>query len=121
MGGGGALAAAAARPSLQAALPIAPWTDATVRDGIAVPTMIITGTPDGLPIYHGITQPEKAYLELSDASPLFPLSPHTLLGKFAVVWLKRFVDNDIRYERFLCPGPSGPEIAVYRATCPMVT
>ena len=35
-----------------------------------------------------------------------------------VAWLKRFVDDDTRYEQFLCPGPSGSQIQEYRNTCP---
>jgi hypothetical protein len=39
----------------------------------------------------------------------------------AVAWLKRFVDNDTRYEPFICPGPTGTSVEDYRATCPMVS
>ena len=36
-----------------------------------------------------------------------------------VAWLKRFVDDDTRYEQFLCPGPRGLAIKEeYRNTCP---
>ena len=40
-------------------------------------------------------------------------------AKFAIVWLKRYVDNDTRYDQFRCPGP-GPDPAIeeYRDTCP---
>ena len=34
-------------------------------------------------------------------------------------WLKRFIDNDTRYEQFLCPPPRpGTLIEEYRDTCP---
>jgi hypothetical protein len=36
-----------------------------------------------------------------------------------VAWLKRFVDNDTRYDQFLCPGPSGLDVEDYRNTCPL--
>ena len=39
-------------------------------------------------------------------------------ARFMLVWLKRFVDNDARYEQFLCPNPSGTAISEYRSTCP---
>jgi hypothetical protein len=36
-----------------------------------------------------------------------------------IVWLKRYVDNDTRYEQFICPTPvPGPTIEEYRGTCP---
>jgi dienelactone hydrolase len=36
-----------------------------------------------------------------------------------VAWLKRFVDDDTRYDQFICPGPSGSSIEEYRSTCPI--
>ena len=35
-----------------------------------------------------------------------------------IVWLKRYVDNDTRYEQFLCPAPSDSTLSDSRATCP---
>jgi hypothetical protein len=36
-----------------------------------------------------------------------------------VAWLKRYVDDDTRYDQFLCPGPStGTQISDFRQTCP---
>jgi hypothetical protein len=61
---------------------------------------------------------EKAYLELNNASHLFPLSTNTTMAKSMVAWLKRWVDDDLRYEPFLCPAPSGLAIEEYRDTCP---
>ena len=40
------------------------------------------------------------------------------IAKYSISWLKRFVDNDTRYEQFLCPKPTGPAIEEYRDTCP---
>ncbi|NBE96733.1 alpha/beta hydrolase, partial [Nonomuraea sp. KC401] len=40
------------------------------------------------------------------------------MAKSMVSWLKRFVDEDTRYEQFLCPAPSGLAIEEYRDTCP---
>jgi hypothetical protein len=37
-----------------------------------------------------------------------------------ISWLKRFVDDDTRYDQFLCPGPSrGSDVEEYRSTCPL--
>ncbi len=129
MGGGGSLEAASDRPSLQAAVPLAPWNTDKSWSEIRVPTLIIGGESDSvapvsshsIPFYTSISQTEKAYLELNGASHFFPQSVNTLTGKLAVAWLKRFVDNDTRYEQFLCPGPTGTSVEDYRATCPMVS
>jgi len=127
MGGGGSLEAALDRPSLQAAIPIAPWNLTKSWSGIRVPTLIIGGESDSIapvsshsiPFYTTIpASAEKAYLELNNASHFFPQTVNTPTGRQMVAWLKRFVDNDTRYEQFLCPGPSGLAIEEYRNTCP---
>ncbi|RLP93066.1 alpha/beta hydrolase [Micromonospora sp. CV4] len=127
MGGGGSLEAASARPSLQAAVPLAPWNTDKSWTELRVPTLIIGGESDTVapvsshsePFYNSIpASAEKAYLELNGASHFFPQSVNTPTARQMVAWLKRFVDNDTRYEPFLCPGPSGLQIEEYRNTCP---
>ncbi|MCM0677058.1 alpha/beta hydrolase [Micromonospora phytophila] len=127
MGGGGSLEAAVARPSLQAAVPLAPWNSDKTWSDVRVPTLIIGGESDSIapvsshsePFYNSIpATSEKAYLELNSASHFFPQSVNTPTAKQMVAWLKRFVDDDTRYEPFLCPGPSGFSIEEYRNTCP---
>ncbi|MBU8861350.1 MULTISPECIES: dienelactone hydrolase family protein [unclassified Micromonospora] len=127
MGGGGSLEAAAARPSLQAAVPLAPWNLDKTWSEVRVPTLIIGGESDSvapvsthsIPFYNSIpASSEKAYLELNGASHFFPQTTNTPTAKQAVAWLKRFVDDDTRYEQFLCPGPTGSAIEEYRNTCP---
>jgi predicted dienelactone hydrolase len=127
MGGGGTLEAASDRPALQAAIPLAPWNTDKTWSELRVPTLIIGGESDSvasvsshsIPFYNSIpASAEKAYLELNNASHFFPQSTNTPTGRQMVAWLKRFVDNDTRYEQFLCPGPSGSAIDEYRNTCP---
>ncbi|SEF76313.1 Chlorophyllase enzyme [Nonomuraea solani] len=127
MGGGGSLEAANSRPSLQAAVPLAPWHTTKSWSGVRVPTMIIGGESDSVasvtthsePFYQSIpSSSEKAYLELNNASHFFPQTTNTTMAKSMVSWLKRFVDDDVRYEPFLCPPPSGLAIEEYRHTCP---
>ncbi|SCG34314.1 alpha/beta hydrolase family protein [Micromonospora humi] len=127
MGGGGSLEAAAARPSLQAAVPLAPWNLDKTWSGVRVPTLIVGGESDSIapvathsvPFYTSIpASSEKAYLELNGASHFFPQTVNTPTARQTVAWLKRFVDDDTRYEQFLCPGPSGSAIEEYRNTCP---
>lgn len=127
MGGGGSLEAANDRPSLQAAVPLAPWNLTKSWSGVRVPTMIIGGENDSVasvtthsqPFYESIpASSEKAYMELNGASHFFPQTTNTPTGKYMVAWLKRFVDDDTRYERFLCPAPRRSDIEEYRDTCP---
>lgn len=127
MGGGGTLEAANDRPSLQAAVPIAPWNLTKSWSGVRVPTMIIGGQADAVapvathsqPFYTSIpASSEKAYLELAGASHFFPQTTNTTMAKSMVAWLKRWVDDDTRYDPFLCPAPRGIAISEYRDTCP---
>jgi predicted dienelactone hydrolase len=128
MGGGGTLEAARDRPSLQAAVPLAPWNLDKSWTDVRVPTLIVGGESDtiapvashSIPFYNTIpSSSEKAYLELNNASHFFPQTVNTLTGRLAVAWLKRFVDNDTRYDQFICPGPTGSSVSDYRNTCPL--
>jgi len=130
MGGGGTLSAANSRPSLQAAIPLAPWHTTKNWSGVQVPTLIIGGESDTVapvaqhsePFYTSIpATTEKAYLELNNAQHGFPTSPNVPQSRMMISWLKAFVDNDARYLQFLCPGPT-PDNSVtqdYRNTCPL--
>ncbi|MEV6632865.1 hypothetical protein AB0M54_19170 [Actinoplanes sp. NPDC051470] len=128
MGGGGSLEAARSRPSLQAAVPLAPWNGTKSWSTLRVPTAIIGGESNtvapvashAIPFYNSIpASAEKSYVELNNASHFFPQSVNTPTAKHAVAWLKRFVDDDTRYDQFICPGPSGTAISDYRSTCPL--
>ena len=127
MGGGGTLEAATDRPSLQAAIPLQPWHTVKSWPNVQVPTMVIGAENDTTapvashaePFYGSIpATSEKAYLELDNADHRVATASNTTLAKFVIVWLKRYVDNDTRYEQFICPPPAGPTIEEYRHTCP---
>lgn len=130
MGGGGTLAAANTRPSLQAAVPLAPWHTTKSWPNVRVPTLIIGAESDTVapvashsePFYTSIPgATEKAYLELNNAAHGFPASPNVPQSRIMISWLKAFVDNDARYLQFLCPGPTpDPTTEEYRNTCPLV-
>lgn len=129
MGGGGTLAAAKTRTSLQAAVPLTPWhTDKTWPE-IVTPTLIIGAENDSIasvgshaePFYNSMTNAvDKAYLELNGASHGAPTSTNATISLYGISWLKRFVDNDTRYDQFLCPPPAAPSSTIqeYRNTCP---
>ncbi|MDT3399071.1 alpha/beta hydrolase [Streptomyces sp. B1866] len=128
MGGGGALNAAYNRPGLRAAVPLTPWHLFKNWSGVRVPTLIVGADGDTAapveehaePFYQSLTAaPERAYLELKGAGHLAPTRYNATIGSYTLAWLKRYVDNDTRYERFLCPAPRpGGAIAEYRSSCP---
>ncbi len=128
MGGGGTLAAANNNPNLQAAIPLQGWHTDKTWQGVRVPTLVIGGQSDTIasvgshsePFYESIpASSEKAYLELRGASHFAANSPNTTIARSMIAWLKRFVDNDTRYEQFLCPPPgTSTAISEYRNTCP---
>ncbi|WP_240810381.1 dienelactone hydrolase family protein [Actinomadura sp. WMMA1423] len=128
MGGGGTLEAAEDRPQLQAAIPLTPWDLQKNFSDVRVPTMIIGAQADTIapvathsqPFYESIpAASEKAYLELAGASHFAPNTSNTTIAKYSISWLKRYIDNDTRYDQFLCPAPArGLTISEYRDTCP---
>jgi dienelactone hydrolase len=128
MGGGGSLRAASDRPSLQAAIPLTGWHTTKNWSSVRVPTLVIGAENDSTapvashsePFYESMTSaPDKAYLELNNAGHSAPTSANTTIAKYSISWLKRFIDNDTRYEQFLCPAPRpDTQIEEYRDTCP---
>ncbi len=128
MGGGGSLEAAADRPSLEAAIPLTGWNTDKDWSELRVPTMIIGADGDGVapvsdhsePFYESLSGSlDRAYLELNGANHYTPNSPDTTIAKYSISWLKRFIDDDTRYEQFLCPIPSpDADIEEYRGNCP---
>ncbi|ADB30246.1 Triacylglycerol lipase [Kribbella flavida DSM 17836] len=128
MGGGGSLEASKDRPALQAAIPLTPWNTTKNWSGNRVPTLIVGAQNDSVasvtthaePFYNSLpSTPDKAYLELAGASHFAPNTSNTTIAKYSISWLKRFVDDDTRYEQFLCPAPTGDRaISEYRDTCP---
>ncbi|MFI5866567.1 bis(hydroxyethyl) terephthalate hydrolase [Streptomyces sp. NPDC051546] len=128
MGGGGTLEAAKSRPSLQAAIALTGWNTDKSWPEIKTPALIVGADGDTVapvathsePFYTSLPGSlDKAYLELNNATHFTPNSSNTTIAKYSVSWLKRFIDNDIRYEQFLCPLPGpGPAIEEYRGNCP---
>jgi predicted dienelactone hydrolase len=127
MGGGGTLEAALSRPSLQAAIPLTPWNTTKSWSRVTVPTMVVGAENDSIasvrshaePFFQSLpSSPGKAYLELNGASHFAPNSSNTTIAKFSISWLKLFVDNDTRYQQFVCPGPNvSTTVSEYRNTC----
>ncbi|ROP42374.1 cutinase [Saccharothrix texasensis] len=128
MGGGGTMRAAEQRPSLQAAIPLTGWHTDKTWGSNRVPTLVVGAEDDtvapvashSIPFYTSLPSTlDKAYLELNGASHFAPNSSNTTIAKYSIAWLKRFIDNDTRYEQFLCPSPADSSlISDYRDTCP---
>jgi dienelactone hydrolase len=136
MGGGGTLIAADNNPQLKAAIPFAPWNDSTNFSGVSVPTLIIACESDSTapvsshasPFYNSIpTSTKKAYLEINNGSHSCAGSSSSnkpMIGKYGVSWMKRFMDNDTRYNPYLCGSPHQADlsntavISEYRENCP---
>ncbi|MER5761844.1 dienelactone hydrolase family protein [Streptomyces sp. NPDC002082] len=128
MGGGGTLEAAKSRPSLQAAIALTGWNTDKSWPEIQTPTLIVGADGDTVapvlthsePFYTSLPGSlDKAYVELNNATHFTPNSSDTTIAKYSISWLKRFIDNDTRYEQFLCPVPS-PSLTIeeYRGNCP---
>jgi dienelactone hydrolase len=128
MGGGGSLEAARQYGDIiDAAVPLQAWDAGANFSTMRVPTMLIGAQNDTVapvashsePFYDQIpASAEKAYLELAGQGHGVGLSTNTTQMKYAVAWFKRYIDDDTRYDQFLCPAPSGSTIAEYRHTCP---
>jgi pimeloyl-ACP methyl ester carboxylesterase len=128
MGGGGAIEAAAERPSIQAVVALQPWHGTKSWPTVASPTLIVGAENDLIarvsvhaePIYRSIpASAEKAYLELNNATHSVGTTADTTQAAYLLVWLERYVDNGTRYEQFLCPPPApSSTIQEYRHTCP---
>lgn len=132
MGGGGTLIAARDNPSLKAAVPLTAWSTTKTFSSMQVPTLVVGAENDSvasvsshsIPFYVGLPGSlDKAYAELNGASHFAPNTTNTPIGRYSVAWVKRFMDNDTRYEPFLCGAPhqsyaTSLVFSDYRSTCP---
>ncbi|MEU0471303.1 alpha/beta hydrolase family protein [Streptomyces olivaceus] len=128
MGGGGSLEAAKSRPSLRAVIPLTPWNLDKTWPEVSTPTLVVGADGDTIapvashaePFYSSLpSATDRAYLELNNATHFSPNTSNTTIAKYSISWLKRFIDNDTRYEQFLCPLPR-PSLTIeeYRGNCP---
>lgn len=127
MGGGGSLEAASDRRSLEAIIPLQPWNLDKTWGEVTTPALIVGAQRDtvasvsshSIPFYNSLGG-EKAYLELAGASHFVSNTSDTTTAAYSISWLKRHVDDDTRYDQFLC-GPNhtaNRAISDWRSTCP---
>ncbi|WP_433129882.1 cellulose binding domain-containing protein [Micromonospora sp. CA-240977] len=129
-GGAGTLLAALRRPTLKAAVGLAPGTPGNNLNmsTTQVPTLLLSGQNDGTvtPSYvQGIynTLPasvEHAWAELAGNDHLSFTRSNPTEMRLLIPWLKTFLDNDTRYTQFLCPLANSTGVSRYSATCPLV-
>lgn len=128
MGGGGTLEAVSDRPSIRAAIPLTPWNTDKTWGEVRTPTLLLGAENDTIastsqhaePFYESLPRSlPKVYLEERGASHFAPTRSNTVIAKYSIAWLKRFVDDDTRYTQFLCPLPSvDRDLSQVRGTCP---
>ncbi|QWF83282.1 alpha/beta hydrolase family protein [Amycolatopsis sp. CA-230715] len=127
MGGGGTLEAAERDPALKAAIPIVPWDIGRSFSGVRTPTLVVAGqgdiiapTPMHAKAFYDSLSPglNKAYVEIAGGGHFGPPLPNVPTAKYSISWLKRFVDDDTRYEQFLCPIPKDPQASAFEGNCP---
>ncbi len=129
MGGGGAISAAERRPSLKAALPLAPFSPSQNLSTLRVPTMIMGARDDGTVtpsyldgLYGGMpATTQSAFVELTTGGHGFPVWGNSNVTRRTIPWLKIFLDSDTRYTQFLCPSLADSSgVSRSRTKCPYV-
>lgn len=132
MGGGGTLEASVMDPGLSAAIGLVPWSTDKSYPEVQTPTLLIGCENDGtapvnshaLPFYNSITQAPKSFIEITGGSHSCTSTSNSdaadraVIAGEAISWLKRHVDNDARYEPFVCPSPAvGGSVSAAQSNC----
>ncbi|MEN3534101.1 cellulose binding domain-containing protein [Microbispora sp. ZYX-F-249] len=130
-GGAGVLSALLRRPTLKAAVGLAPGSpvgDYSLYND-RVPTMFISGERDttvtrsylnGLYTTIPASTP-SAWVEITGVDHLFATRANTTEMRVLIPWLKIFLDDDTRYTQFLCPQlADSANVSMYRSKCPYV-
>ncbi|WP_373185656.1 alpha/beta hydrolase family protein [Halopseudomonas sp.] len=130
MGGGGSLRVAE-EGRLDAVIPLAPWDTTNFRD-VYTPALIFACESDVVaPVYQHASafyndipdSTQKAFVEINNGSHYCANGGGVnddVLSRFGVSWMKLHLDQDQRYNQFLC-GPdheSDRDISEYRGNCP---
>ncbi|MEH3055431.1 MAG: hypothetical protein PGN13_15740 [Patulibacter minatonensis] len=129
MGGGATLYASRLRPSLKAAVGLAPWATSTSWTDISTPSLEIGAQNDFIAPVNGHAKAfyesipastPKQYLEIKGLGHLGTNSASAKVGAPAVAWFKRYVDGDTRYQSAICPKQIGvldSEISLFQSNC----
>jgi predicted alpha/beta hydrolase len=127
MGGGGAISAAMRRPSLKAAIPLAPASFSQNLSNVRVPTLMMGARDDGTVTPSSLdnlwaSKPattKGARVELTSGGHGFPTWGNSQVTRREIPWLKIFLDDDSRYAKFLCPSLADTTgVSRYVSECP---
>lgn len=137
MGGGAALIAAHGHSDrIRAAIPFTPWQPNADFSGVTIPTLIIAGEGDKIAKVaehsrlHYAAIPDttiKGYLEFTGGNHFIGnnqrsnLEVHPQIGRYALAWLKLYVDEDDRYRPFIygdVPSMDSGIVSRYELTRP---
>ncbi|MBB76445.1 MAG: triacylglycerol lipase [Planctomycetaceae bacterium] len=117
MGGGGALEAATRAPDLKAVVALCPWNPYRTFSH-RVPVLFLAGQRDRLApvadnaLRHYDKTPAttpKLYFEVRDEGHWIANTPQGgqgAIGRLALSWLKVYLEDDVRYRRFLLQRPA---------------
>lgn len=110
MGGGGALRLATERSTVRAIMPLAPYHNKSYG-AVKTPTLVITCEHDRIApnnkysnaFYKNATGP-KMIVEVNNGSHFCPSYRFNeiLLSKPGIAWMQRHINNDTRFDKFLC-------------------
>ncbi|WP_435950869.1 poly(ethylene terephthalate) hydrolase family protein [Psychrobacter sp. DM8] len=124
MGGGGALKLAGERDAIRAIIPAAPYYDKDYGT-IKTPTLIIACQNDRIArnekytnIFYNHAAGPKMKIEVNNASHFCPSYRFNekLLSTPSIAWMQRYLNNDTRFDQFLCGNKDyslSPRISAY--------
>lgn len=124
MGGGGALKLATERSTVRAIMPLAPYHDKSYGE-VKTPTLVIACENDRIAetkkyanaFYKNAIGP-KMKVEVNNGSHFCPSYRFNeiLLSKPGIAWMQRYINNDTRFDKFLCANENyskSPRISAY--------
>jgi alpha-beta hydrolase superfamily lysophospholipase len=128
MGGGALLSAAVADPTLKAAVALQPWHTTKSFAADTVPTLIVACEKDTIapnpqhsdPFYASLsTDLPRGEIEVKGGSHvcatfLANKQQHATVVKGTIAWLKRFLDEDMRYDPLIKGGINVGDFSRYR-------
>jgi hypothetical protein len=115
MGGVGTLYAANVDRNASAILPLAPYYTGTNYTGIVSPMMIVSCTQDTVAtnsahsnVFYTKVQSPKAQVNVTGLHRCpMNIGDPTTVGRYAILWMKMYVQVDDRYKATFCAGGGG--------------
>ena len=129
MGGGGVLKLATQRSDVRAIVPLAPYHDKSYGE-VKTPTLMITCENDRIAanqkystLFYEQAIGPKMNIEVNNGSHFCPSYRFNeiLLSKPTIAWMQRYINNDTRFDTFLCANENysdSPRFSNYKyANC----